>query len=83
MEKMQHTPGPWRYAHARTPTRIVGPRDETVAAVYGGFAGEEEQAANSRIIAAAPAMYEYVAGKAGEGDEEARAIIEGFDSAGQ
>ena len=78
MAKPRYTPGPWRYEE-ESPTRVIGPKGETVAAVYGSEVGDQEQVvANVRLIASAPAMYEYVAKRAGEGDQEAEAVLVGI-----
>lgn len=79
MTELSHTPGPWSYQE-RNPTRVTGPNGETIAGVYGGFVGSEQQLANARLIASAPAMYEYVARRASEGDEEAQAALVGAES---
>lgn len=39
---------------------------------------DEEQAANARLIAAAPTMYAYIEQRAAEGDEEALTILGGI-----
>ena len=74
MTDQPHTPGPWDY-NEQNPSRVTAPSGATVAAVYGGMVGDSEQLANARLIAAAPAMHEYVSRKAEEGDVEAQAII--------
>ena len=61
------------------PPEFTGPKGETVAAVYGGFAGADDQAANARLIAAAPALLEYAEKRAGAGDQEANAIVAGVE----
>ena len=70
-----HTAGPWSY-NENSANRVLGPDNQVVAATYGGSVGDEEQAANTRLIAAAPAMYDYLAGRASEGDSDAVAILE-------
>ena len=82
MAKARHTPGPWRH-NEQSPNRVTGPEGETVAATYSGMAGSAGQLANTRLIASAPTMYEYIEKKASEGDQEAMNIvsnIEGADS---
>ena len=79
MTKTKHTPGPWRYEE-HSPNRIMAPNGETVAAVYGGFVGTAEQVSNVRLIAAVPAMYEYIGSKAASGDPDAQAIITALES---
>ena len=80
MTATKHTPGPWSY-NELSANRVMGPDNQVVAATYGGFAGSDEQAANTRIVAAAPAMYGYVAAKASEGDEDALALLASIDGA--
>lgn len=75
MTKLEHTPGPWTY-NPESPNRVTGPRGETISATYGGMVGDKEQLANARLISNAPAMLEYLQKRAGEGDEEARGILE-------
>ena len=81
MTKLRPTPGPWAY-NEQSPTRVTGADGETIAATYGGIVGIDEQVLNTRLIASAPTMYEYIEKKAAEGDQEAQAIvsvIEGTD----
>ena len=78
MPASQHTPGPW-HLNEQSPTRVTSSDGQTVAATYGGIVGSPEQVANGRLITSAPAMYEYIAKRAAEGDEEAQAIIDGVD----
>ena len=75
MANTEHTPGLWDYETKASPTRITGPKGQTVAAVYGGFVGSKEQKANARLIALAPALFDYIEAKANEGDEEAQALV--------
>ncbi len=75
MTAPQHTPGPWQALPEKTPIRITGAKAEQIAAVYGGFVGEAEHLANGRLIAAAPALLEYVSKRAGDGDDEAREVL--------
>lgn len=77
MSKSDYTPGPWKY-EPHSPNRILASNNETVAAVYGGFFGDLEQASNVRLITKAPLMYEYIAQKAKAGDPEAKSIISGI-----
>ena len=81
MTKSRHTKGPWSY-NEESPTRVTAPEGDTVAATYGGMVGIEEQASNTRLIALAPTMYEYIVGKASEGDQEAQAIVSAIEDAG-
>ena len=74
MPKSRHTPGPWHY-NPHSPNRVTAPNGQTVAATYGGALGDEEQVANTRLVASTPAMYEYVSKKAEEGDQDAQAIV--------
>lgn len=79
MANPEHTPGPWKTDSGRTPTRIIGPGGQTVAAAYGGFVGGDVEGANARLIAAAPALLQYVAERAREGDESARQLVAGLE----
>ena len=74
MARLDHTPGPWTL-NEESANRVTGPRGETVAATYGGAVGDPEQVANTRLIAWAPAMYDYLARKAGESDDDASEIV--------
>ena len=78
MAKSRHTPAPWSY-NERSPSRVTAPGGETIAATYGGQLGFEEQVSNTRLLASAPVMYEYIVKKAAEGDEDAKAIIARVD----
>ena len=80
MPPMKYTPGPWSYNEASA-NRVLGPDNQVVAATYCGFDGSEEQEANTRMIAAAPAMYGYVSTKASEGDRDALALLASIDGA--
>ncbi len=80
MAESQHTPGPWLYMAAKTPTRITGSKDEQIAAVYGGMVGEVEQLSNARLIAAAPALLEYATKMAGKGDQEAEELLAALEA---
>lgn len=75
MSESLHTPGPWMYQAENTPTRVTGPKNEQIAAVYGGMVGEVEQLSNARLIAAAPALLDYIATKADGGDKEAKDLL--------
>ena len=75
MTKSEHTSGPWVYK-PESPNRVTGPGGETISATYGGMVGYEEQLANTRLIANAPVMFEYVVSRAQEGDENAKTILE-------
>ncbi len=81
MKERLHTPGPWSYDRSN-PTRVTGPSGETIAATYGGFVGSEQQFANTRLIASAPAMYEYLLNKASAGDDDAKIVLEDTDPQG-
>ncbi len=78
MAKSGHTPGPWQY-NPQSANRVLGPGGQTVAATYGGRLDDEEQVANTRLIASAPVMYDYVEKKALEGDHEAQTIVAGVE----
>ena len=78
MSNLSHTPGPWSY-NDKSANRVLGPDNQVVAATYGGTVGDGEQASNTRLIAAAPAMYEYLTGRAAAGDAEAGEILATLD----
>ena len=78
MTNVSHTSGPWSY-NDKSANRVLGPDNQVVAATYGGSVGDAEQAANTRLIAAAPAMYEYLADRAAEGDSEAGEIVSALE----
>ena len=78
MTATKHTPGPWSY-NELSANRVLSPNKQVVAATYGGFVGSGEQEANTRIVAAAPAMYGYVSRKASEGDQDAMALLASID----
>ena len=80
MTGSQHTSGPWSY-NPRSANRLTGPKGETVAATYGGTVGTAEQDANTRLIASAPAMYEYIKKRAAEGEQEAQSIVAAVEGA--
>ena len=81
MSLQQATPGPWTHNEGN-PTRIIGPDDETVAVLYGGTVGLEKQFENAALIAAAPALYAYVAEQASSGDGDAQEIVESLEGDG-
>ena len=70
------TPGPWKVGG---PTGFVNQIsiEPAIGIVYG--AGQEV-AANARLIAAAPTMYEYIASSASNGCAEARKIMEAINA---
>ena len=79
-----HTPGPWRFDGDwhRLPT-IFGAGGAMIAILEktGPCRGDHttEQAANARLIAAAPTMRAYIAEHASAGDPEALQILEAID----
>lgn len=89
-ERVKHTPGPWQAIAERGPLVRDGNvwwRIYTVVGVDSTFIAEcgrtadaapserAADAANARLIAAGPTMYEFIARKAQEGDADAAAII--------
>ena len=86
------TPGPWLLR--TTPTsaglcHIVSASDWRGAFIYGdgirkgiddALPKAQELAANARLIAAAPTMYEYIASSASNGCAEARKIMEAINA---
>lgn len=73
----KHTAGEW----IDRGTSCVGTHRQLVASVYP-MADEhpEEHAANMRLIAAAPTMYEYIASSASNGCAEARKIMKAINA---
>ena len=78
MTATKYTPGPWNY-NELSPNRVMGPDNQVVAATYGGFVGSDEQASNTRIVAAAPVLYEYVLRRASKGDPDAKSLLATID----
>ena len=78
MTSDDHTPGPWSY-NPESPNRVTSSTGETVAATYGGMVGDKQQVANALLIASAPTMLDYVKGRAGDGDQRAREILDGME----
>ena len=83
-ELVGHTPGPWTAASAWSSVvglPVVAQSGRSVASVTYFNLGEhfnnhhQESIANSRLIAAAPMMFGYIAKRAAEGDEDARALL--------
>ena len=74
MSKINHTPGPWSY-NELSANRILGPDNQVIAASYGGTVGDQEQTNNTRLIASAPILYEFLSQKVSEGDQSAREIL--------
>ena len=81
----KHTPGPWSVCeHSWCETSIRAPSTDNAlcrldinhATEESQEADEEQMAANARLIAAAPAMYEYIASSALNGCTEANKILE-------
>ena len=66
------TPGPWQH-NPENPTRLQGPKDETIGALYGDVVGVDNQFANARLMAAAPTMYQYLSAQS---DDKSTSIIE-------
>lgn len=74
----QATQGPWKHNEGN-PTRVIGPDDETVAVLYGGTVGIDQQFTNAGLVAATPILYEYVRGQAANGDIDAKQIVDSLD----
>ncbi len=71
----QPTPGPWRVEIDKYgPLDVVGADGEFVARAAWRHRNEKD-AANARLIAAAPEMYEYIKVRAERGEETARRLI--------
>ncbi len=78
MSLQQATPGPWTHNEGN-PTRIIGPDDETVAMLYGGSVGIERQFENAALMAAAPALHNYISQRASDGDGDAKEIVKSLE----
>ena len=86
------TPGPWMLRTAPTSAglcHIISAADWRGAFIYGdglrigvddSLPKAQELAANARLIAAAPTMYEYIASSASNGCAEARKIMEAINA---
>ena len=85
--KSKHTPGPWDVIPQNGAGPMIAHRYDTgndinptglrlVCHVLERKASFEVDAANARLIAAAPTMYDYVSAKAEAGDAVARSILE-------
>ena len=59
MSKLKYTTGPWVF-DKDNPVRVLGNTGETIAATYGGMVGDIEQESNTKLIASAPNMFEYI-----------------------
>lgn len=81
MSEVKHTPGPWSYLRTTHPRGyIVTGRDGIYdIAIVRDVGGTPENAANARLIAAAPELLEALQGvlKAGRGTS-GRIILEGW-----
>lgn len=77
MKQSKHTPGPWSYAIEGDEITI------NCGDIYGAATMPQdnedfpkyEQAANARLIAASPEMYDFILERAQAGDKEAQSII--------
>ena len=86
------TPGPWLFRTAPTSAglcHIVSAADWRGAFIYGdgirigvddALPKAQELAANARLIAAAPTMYEFIVSSASNGCAEARKIMEAINA---
>ena len=70
------TPGPWQH-NPQNPSRLQGPKDETIGALYGHVVGIDNQFTNARLMAAAPTMYQYLSTQS---DDKSTSIIEDISS---
>lgn len=86
MSEAKPTPGPWTTARALTPTdgefdfaigAMIDGKKYCIAETFGrvstGIRTPAE--ANARLIAASPAMFDFIKKRASEGDADAAAII--------
>lgn len=74
----QHTPRPWLVKPVAAPMSHNG--DIGIVTAKGALIAvalleRGRAAANARLIAASPLMYEYIAKRAKEGDDDAASII--------
>ena len=72
----KHTPGPWRVVENRVPASLEIYAGETAIVECWRRADVQTEMANAYLIAAAPALYEYVASKSNSGDNEASKLLE-------
>ncbi len=68
-----HTKGPWEVNLKGSDAKVVCPDGRYF--LIGDIIYHEENKANAHLIAACPTMYDYIAKKAAEGDEDAAKII--------
>ena len=73
-----HTRGPWIWARGHRGLYGAGPDNAVLdyAHYEGMWLASPNEVANARLIAAAPLMYDFVASKAGCGDNDAIKIME-------
>ncbi|MBM3933488.1 MAG: hypothetical protein FJ319_04180 [SAR202 cluster bacterium] len=69
------TPGPWAI-NEKSPHRITGPKNETIATIFGGKLGIDTQRYNGRLVSLSWSMYDLLSRKAAGGDKQAKAIID-------
>jgi hypothetical protein len=75
MSEFKHTPGPWLIDEEDNLIRATDDRG-TLICNLGGNSKNPAVMADARLIAAAPAMYEYIASSASNGCVEATKIME-------
>ena len=77
---MKFTPGPWKIQNGSMSTAVVS-KTKYVARIYRyvPVIGDED-AANAKLIAAAPTMYKYIKDEADNGCVEAIAIINSINN---
>jgi hypothetical protein len=76
-EELVSTPGPWSVydnPNSNYGLEVVANVKIKAKRVVCRIGGPDREA-NARLIAAAPAMFDYIAKKAAEGDREARALL--------
>ena len=73
--QVHHTPGPWKYHRLDGITGLIAEDGTVLARINTPCNNERTGKANAALIAAAPALYNYVANKADSGDNEARLLI--------
>ena len=77
--KTQHTPGPWKLL---SPDQVRGSEGQWICSCEGGRHREEKDAANARLIAAAPELLSALE-EAGEALTSAMSVINAEDDTGK
>lgn len=76
----EFTPGPWMLHDMEFATVVTETKPGAfIALCHAQYSPRELSEANANLIAAAPTMYNFVASRAGSGDNEAIAIMEAIN----